>query len=109
MIETPDQNFQYKHKSKKRKEMAKASKSKTFIVSRDAKTGQFVPVRQASRSKPNATVVKRAPKAAYGDTKRGSKPGRYIEEKHRVSGRSVDSISKTTRKRSGTLKNLAKR
>jgi len=89
--------------------MAKASKSKTFLVGRDAKSGQFVSVIEAKRSKPSTTTVERVPKAGYGDTKRGSKAGRIIEERHTVSGRSVATLSKISKKRSKVLKSLAKR
>jgi len=48
------------------------SKSKTFPLGRDAKTGQFVPVKEAER-RPATTVVERIPKAGHGDTDRGKK------------------------------------
>ena len=41
---------------------------KTFDVGRDAKSGQFIPVKEAE-AKPNTTTVERVPKAGYGDTK----------------------------------------
>jgi hypothetical protein len=37
------------------------SKSKTFPIGRDAKTGEFIPVREAER-RPNTTVVERIQK-----------------------------------------------
>lgn len=40
---------------------------KTFDVGRNAKTGQFVPVREAER-KSATHVVERVPKRGYGDT-----------------------------------------
>ncbi|AKM83835.1 MAG: hypothetical protein UR79_C0001G0073 [Candidatus Campbellbacteria bacterium GW2011_GWD1_35_49] len=45
------------------------SKSKTFTLGRDSKTGQFIPVKDAKR-RPNTTVVERVPKPGYGDTKK---------------------------------------
>ena len=48
------------------------SKSKTFPLGRDSKTGQFIPVREA-KNRPNTTTVERVPKAGYGDTGRGKK------------------------------------
>lgn len=45
------------------------SKSKTFNLGRNAKTGKFVPVKKA-RQNPNTNVVERVPKAGYGDTKK---------------------------------------
>jgi len=48
------------------------SKSKTFKVGRDSKTGLFIPVKEAER-RPNTTVVERVPKPGYGDTDRGKK------------------------------------
>ena len=42
---------------------------KTFDVGRDAKTGQFIPVKEAKR-RPSTTVVERVPKPGYGDTKK---------------------------------------
>ena len=82
--------------------------SKTFRISRDSKTGQFVPVGEVKR-RPNTTTVERMPKSGYGTLKRDVGNGRYVEEKHRVSGKSLDTISKTTKKRSSTLKNLAQK
>ena len=46
-----------------------ASKSKTFPLGRDSKTGQFIPVSQAKR-RPKTTTVERIPKAGHGDTRR---------------------------------------
>ncbi len=46
------------------------AKSKTFRVGRDAKTGQFIPVKIAERRKSTA-IVERVPKSGYGDTKKG--------------------------------------
>jgi len=92
--------------------MAKASKSKTFLISRDAKSGQFVSVKQATRGKPSTTRSERPPKGGHGNTLaigRDSKTGRFVEERHTVSGRSVETLSKITKKRSKVLKNLAKR
>ena len=48
------------------------SKSKTFPLGRDSKTGQFIPVSEAKR-RPATTQVERVPKAGYGDTDRGKK------------------------------------
>lgn len=45
------------------------SKSKTFPIGRDAKTGQFIPVEEA-KDRPNTTTVERMPKAGHGDTKK---------------------------------------
>lgn len=44
------------------------SKSKTFRIGRDSKTGEFIPVKEAKR-RPNTTTVERVPKSGYGDTK----------------------------------------
>ena len=43
--------------------------SKTFPLGRDAKTGEFIPVKEAKR-RPNTTTVERIPKSGYGDTKK---------------------------------------
>lgn len=48
------------------------SKSKTFPLGRDSKSGKFVPVEKA-RNNPDRTVVERIPKAGFGDTKGPSK------------------------------------
>jgi len=45
------------------------SKSKTFPIGRDAKTGQFIPVEEA-KGRPSTTTVERMPKAGHGDTKK---------------------------------------
>lgn len=45
------------------------SDSKTTKIGRDAKTGEFIPVKEAIR-RPATTVVERIPKPGYGDTKR---------------------------------------
>jgi len=47
------------------------TKSKTFPLGRDAKTGQFIPVNEAKR-RPSTTTVERVPKAGYGDTQQKS-------------------------------------
>ncbi len=44
------------------------SKSKTFPIGRDAKTGRLIPVEEAKR-RPNTTTVERMPKSGHGDTK----------------------------------------
>ena len=44
------------------------SNSKTFPLGRNAKTGQFVEVKEAQR-KSATHVVERIPKPGYGDTK----------------------------------------
>ena len=82
--------------------------SKTHVISRNSKTGKFIPVSEAKR-RPATTAVERVPKVGRGDVRRDNKTGQYVEERHRVSGASVNSISKTTKKRSATLKNLATR
>ncbi len=38
-------------------------------IGRDAKTGQFLPVKEALR-RPSTTTVERVPKPGYGDTKK---------------------------------------
>jgi hypothetical protein len=48
------------------------TKSKTFKVGRDARTGQFIPVKEAERRKSTA-IVERVPKAGHGDTKKDKK------------------------------------
>lgn len=45
------------------------SQSKTFPLGRDAKTGQFITVKEAER-RPNTTTVERIPKSGNGDTKK---------------------------------------
>lgn len=45
------------------------AKSKTTPRGRDAKTGQFIPVKEAKR-RPTTTVVERVPKPGHGDTKK---------------------------------------
>ena len=45
-----------------------SKKSKTFLLGRDAKTGEFIPVKEARR-RPTTTTVERVPKSGYGDTK----------------------------------------
>lgn len=45
------------------------SKSKTFPIGRDAKSGEFIPVREAQR-RPDTSVVERVPKPGHGDTKK---------------------------------------
>ncbi len=44
-------------------------KSKTHKIGRDARNGQFVPVKVAERRKSTATV-ERVPNPGYGDTKK---------------------------------------
>jgi hypothetical protein len=44
------------------------AESKTTLKGRDAKTGQFIPVKEA-RQRPTTTTVERVPKSGYGDTK----------------------------------------
>lgn len=43
--------------------------SRTFAIGRDAKSGAFIPVKEA-KSRPSTTTVERMPKAGHGDTKR---------------------------------------
>lgn len=45
------------------------AESKTTLKGRDARNGQFIPVKVA-RSHPSTTVVERVPKSGYGDTKK---------------------------------------
>lgn len=45
------------------------SESKTTLKGRDAKTGEFITVKEA-RQHPKTTVVERVPKPGYGDTKK---------------------------------------
>lgn len=44
------------------------SKSKTFPLGRDSKTGEFITVKEAQR-RPTTTTVERIPKSGRGDTK----------------------------------------
>jgi len=46
-----------------------STKSKTFPLGRDSKTGEFMPVKEARRH-PSTTTVERVPKPGYGDTKK---------------------------------------
>jgi len=48
--------------------MVKKKVSKTFLLGRDARNGQFISVKAARKRKSTATVEK-IPKAGYGDTK----------------------------------------
>ena len=41
---------------------------KTFDIGRDAKTGHFIPVKEANE-RPSQTTVERVPKKGFGDTK----------------------------------------
>ena len=43
--------------------------AKTFPIGRDAKTGEFVPVKEAKQH-PITHTVERMPKSGYGDTKK---------------------------------------
>lgn len=49
-----------------------SNESKTSLRGRDAKTGEFIPVKEA-RARPNTTTVERVPKPGYGDTGSGKK------------------------------------
>ena len=49
-----------------------AKDSKTTLRGRDAKTGEFIPVKEA-RQRPVTTTVERVPKPGHGDTGRGKK------------------------------------
>jgi hypothetical protein len=44
------------------------SKSKTFPIGRDSRTGRLIPINEAER-RPNTTTVERMPKSGHGDTK----------------------------------------
>lgn len=44
--------------------------SKTFPVGRDARTGQFISARVASRRSATTTIVERVPKSGYGEVPR---------------------------------------
>lgn len=44
------------------------AKSKTFLLGRNSKTGEFMPVKKA-RKYPKTTTVERIPKPGYGDAK----------------------------------------
>ncbi|MFA6325190.1 MAG: hypothetical protein WCX46_03120 [Candidatus Paceibacterota bacterium] len=46
--------------------------AKTFPLGRDAKTGEFIPVKEARRH-PSSTTIERIPKSGYGDTGRSCK------------------------------------
>lgn len=50
-------------------EVINMSNAKTFPLGRNAKTGQFVEVKEAQR-KPSTHIVERIPKSGYGDTKK---------------------------------------
>jgi hypothetical protein len=52
--------------------MAKSKTGKTFLLGRDSKTGEFIPVKKA-RQRPDTTTVERVPKSGYGDTNSGGK------------------------------------
>jgi len=43
-----------------------AKNSKTFLVGRDAQTGEFTTIKEARRH-PDSYVVERVPKSGYGD------------------------------------------
>lgn len=45
------------------------SEAKTFLLGRDSKTGEFIPVKEARR-RSNTATVERIPKSGYGDTKK---------------------------------------
>ena len=45
-----------------------SNRGKTSLRGRDAKTGEFLTVKEA-RQRPNTTTVERVPKPGYGDTK----------------------------------------
>jgi len=45
---------------------------KTFPLGRDAKTGEFISVKEAER-RPNTTTIERVPKPGYGDTESSKK------------------------------------
>ena len=47
-----------------------AKKNPTFLIGRDAKTGELIPVSEARR-RPGSTTVERMPKKGHGDTGRG--------------------------------------
>jgi hypothetical protein len=49
--------------------MFMAKESRTTLRGRDAKTGEFIPVKEA-RERPSTTVVERVPKPGHGDTKK---------------------------------------
>lgn len=51
------------------KECKMGKGSKTFPHGRDAKTGEFISVKEARR-RPNTTTVEQIPKPGFGDTKR---------------------------------------
>jgi len=46
-----------------------AKESKTFLVGRNAKTGELTTVQEARRH-PSTHIVERMPKAGHGDTKK---------------------------------------
>ena len=49
---------------------SKGGGPKTFPLGRDARTGEFITVREANR-RPSTTTVERIPKPGRGDTGRG--------------------------------------
>jgi hypothetical protein len=49
------------------KEVRSMSNGKTFLIGRDARTGQLMPVKDA-RNRPATTVVERMPKRGNGDS-----------------------------------------
>ena len=83
-------------------------KSKTFVVIRDAKTGECLDVKTDKRS-PATTTVGRKKMTGSKVSGRYSKSGKFVEEKHRVRGKSAETISETSEKRNRVLENLAKR
>jgi len=49
--------------------MSKSKEPKTFLLGRDAETGEFTTVKEARQS-PKDHTVERVPKSGYGDTKK---------------------------------------
>jgi hypothetical protein len=47
----------------------KETKVRSRLSGRDAKTGEFISIKEARR-RPTTTVVERVPKPGYGDTKK---------------------------------------
>lgn len=45
--------------------------SKTHLVGRNSRAGEFIPVKETKR-RPNTTAVERVPKSGFGDTKKKS-------------------------------------
>lgn len=52
--------------------MSSDTRSKSFKLGRDSKSGQFIPVNEA-RERPQTTTVEHIPKSGHGDTGRAKR------------------------------------